>query len=170
MARGTPFHAEQYPGEIRLAINRYENEDPAKVVRGHHGHLTLSRSGGTAAIVLNDMDRRLSMPGHRRAAVGNPRPWFILAVMLSPPRWPWCTSRVAACLCAAASIGFVKEAMADAGQVLRFGVDVRLHPYRADQRRLCGPVSGGFLNDISNRRTRISCCDELDFRVLRRAS
>ena len=98
-----------------------------------------------AAIVLNDMGSSAFYAGAiAEHFVGKTAPWFILAIMLL-------ADAVAAIYIESCSMfvrggvyRVVKEAMgSDAGQVFCFGLDVRLHPDRPDQRRFGGFISGG---------------------------
>ena len=96
----------------------------------------------TAAVVLCDLaSTAYYIGGIVEQAIGPAAPWFILAVML----FSYAVRSVYIESCSMFVRGgvyrVVKEAMGgDAGQARRLGADVRLHPDRADQRRLGRPV------------------------------
>ena len=97
-----------------------------------------------AAIVLNDMGSSAFYAGAiAEHSIGKTAPWFILAIMLLAYAVRSMYIESCSMFVRGGVYRVVKEAMGcDAGQVLGFRADVRLHPDRADQRRFGGPVSG----------------------------
>ena len=96
----------------------------------------------TAAVVLCDLaSTAYYIGGIVEQAIGPAAPWFILAVML----FSYAVRSVYIESCSLFVRGgvyrVVKEAMGGfLAKLVRLGPDVRLHPDRADQRRLGRPV------------------------------
>ena len=96
----------------------------------------------TAAVVLCDLaSTAYYIGGIVEQSIGTAAPWFILAVML----FSYAVRSVYIESCSLFVRGGVYRVVKEAhgrlsGQALRLGPDVRLHPDRADQRRLGRPV------------------------------
>ena len=113
-----------------------------------------------AAIVLNDLaSSAYYAGGDAEHFIGKTAPWFILAIML----FSYAVRAVYIESCSMFVRGgvyrVVKEAMGgDAGQVLRFGADVRLHPDRARSAACrAGLYLAGLLNELAATTLTSSC-------------
>ena len=98
-----------------------------------------------AAVVLNDMGSSAFYAGAiSEHFVGKTAPWFILAIMLLSYAVRAVYIESCSMFVRGGVYRVVKEAMgANSGEVLGFGSDVRLHPDRTNQRRICRAVPDG---------------------------